>query len=305
MIQPAFRVCEVVTHARFLDQLRRRRSRELGVKVFEGQRRLSLLGFRMGGKAGYGLRRMMVSADGRRKHKLRVGEWKNIKTDRIILVPGPKKEVECVRRIFSMTVHDKKTPRQIANELNRKGIKFVSGRRWNFQSVYHILRNPEYAGYSTWGRTTQRLHTAIARLPRSQWIMKRGSFVPVVDEGIFQRAQEVILKRKNYPRKSDKQLLDKLKRVLIREGRLTERIIGHSRGVFHERTYGKRFGSLLVWDSQDTELIRHTPDNHISERDSVGQRLHCGVSGLFSVPETFTLRFRRPPMSANDRCFRI
>src|SRR5213079_249859 len=39
-------------------------SRELGVKVLEGQKRLARLGFKQGGVPGYGLRRMLVSADG-------------------------------------------------------------------------------------------------------------------------------------------------------------------------------------------------------------------------------------------------
>jgi DNA invertase Pin-like site-specific DNA recombinase len=219
-------------------------SRELSVKVFDGQRRLTLLGFRMGGAAGYGLSRMIVSKDGQRKRKLRAGEWKSITTDRVILVPGPKKEVECVRQIFSMTVAQK-TPRQISDELNRKGTKYLGGHQWNKLAVYRILRNPEYAGYSAWGRTSQRLHTRLVRLPRSEWTIKRGSFVPIVDEATFQRAQEILLKRKTYPRRSDEELLEKLKRVLDRHGELSERIISRSRGVFHQRTYWKRFGSLL------------------------------------------------------------
>ncbi len=44
-------------------------SRELGVKVFEGKKRLTLLGYRMGGFPGYGLRRMLISADGKRKQE--------------------------------------------------------------------------------------------------------------------------------------------------------------------------------------------------------------------------------------------
>lgn len=42
-------------------------SRELGVKVLAGQQRIALLGFRAVGMAAFGLRRMMVSPDGRRK----------------------------------------------------------------------------------------------------------------------------------------------------------------------------------------------------------------------------------------------
>ena len=77
-------------------------SRELGIKVSAGQRRIALLGFHVVGKAGYGLRRMMVSADGRRRVVLEDGERKAIQTDRTILVPGPKKEVACVRTIFGL-----------------------------------------------------------------------------------------------------------------------------------------------------------------------------------------------------------
>jgi DNA invertase Pin-like site-specific DNA recombinase len=38
-------------------------SRELGVKVLAGQKRLARLGFKMGGRAGYGLRRLLVTAE--------------------------------------------------------------------------------------------------------------------------------------------------------------------------------------------------------------------------------------------------
>jgi DNA invertase Pin-like site-specific DNA recombinase len=69
-------------------------SRELGVKVLAGQQRIARLGFRAVGVAGFGLRRMMVSPDGRRKIVLQHGERKAVHTDRTILVPGPRKEVE-------------------------------------------------------------------------------------------------------------------------------------------------------------------------------------------------------------------
>src|SRR5438270_3793951 len=38
-------------------------SRELGVKVLAGQKRLAAMGFKQGGRAGFGLRRMLVSND--------------------------------------------------------------------------------------------------------------------------------------------------------------------------------------------------------------------------------------------------
>src|SRR3989442_12961149 len=67
-------------------------SRELGVKVLDGQKRLARLGFKQGGVPGYGLRRMLVSADGQTKQQLARGEGKNITTDPGNLVPRPSEE---------------------------------------------------------------------------------------------------------------------------------------------------------------------------------------------------------------------
>jgi DNA invertase Pin-like site-specific DNA recombinase len=67
-------------------------SRELGVKVLAGLKRLAKLGFKQGGRAGYGLRRMLVSPSGIQKQVLAFGERKGIASDRVVLVPGPAHE---------------------------------------------------------------------------------------------------------------------------------------------------------------------------------------------------------------------
>ncbi len=64
-------------------------SRELSVKVFQGQGHLIELGFRQGGSAGYGLRRLLVDQDRSPKELLGRGDRKSLQTDRVILVPGP------------------------------------------------------------------------------------------------------------------------------------------------------------------------------------------------------------------------
>jgi len=48
---------------------------------------------------------------------LKDGERKAIQTDRTVLVPGPKREVECVRTIFTLAAAGK-TPKEIAKELS-------------------------------------------------------------------------------------------------------------------------------------------------------------------------------------------
>src|SRR5216684_1414309 len=65
-------------------------SRELGVKVYAGQKHLVTLGFKIGGRAGYGLRRMLLSADRKGKRQLRDGEYKNIKDAVKRIVTHPK-----------------------------------------------------------------------------------------------------------------------------------------------------------------------------------------------------------------------
>jgi DNA invertase Pin-like site-specific DNA recombinase len=60
-------------------------SRELSAKVFAGQCRLIELGYRQGGSAGYGLRRVLIDQAGSLKGELARGEHKSIQTDRVIL----------------------------------------------------------------------------------------------------------------------------------------------------------------------------------------------------------------------------
>src|ERR1019366_8549199 len=74
-------------------------SRELSTKVFQGACRLIQLGFKQGGAAGYGLRRMLIDQAGKHKGTLKIGEHKSLQTDRVILVPGPGEEHETVRWI--------------------------------------------------------------------------------------------------------------------------------------------------------------------------------------------------------------
>src|SRR5438874_10410965 len=60
-------------------------SRELSAKVFKGQCRLVELGFRQGGVAGYGLRRLLIDQSGKPKTQLQPGEQKSLQTDRVVL----------------------------------------------------------------------------------------------------------------------------------------------------------------------------------------------------------------------------
>jgi DNA invertase Pin-like site-specific DNA recombinase len=216
-------------------------SRELGVKVFEGKCRLVKLGFWVGATAGYGYRRMMLSADGKQKQQLKDGERKSLTTDRVTLVLGPRKEVECVRRMFAMVIQHRHSRTEIARQLNRDRIMF-HGKQWSGQDVFNILTHPKYAGYNVWARTTQKLRSKLTHLGPEHWILVPGAFTPIVDKATFDRVQ-AMLPRNADRQWSDGELLRKLKRLLAAKGRLSESIILKARGMPAIDTLYRHFGS--------------------------------------------------------------
>ena len=89
-------------------------SRELSSKVFQGACRLIQLGFKQGGTAGFGLRRMLVDLNGQRKAELKMGEQKSLQTDRVVLAAGPEDEVKVVRWMYRAFVTEGKNESEIA-----------------------------------------------------------------------------------------------------------------------------------------------------------------------------------------------
>jgi DNA invertase Pin-like site-specific DNA recombinase len=187
-------------------------SRELGVKVLAGQKRLAHLGFKQGGMPGYGLRRMLISADRHPKQKLAHGERKSIATDRVILIPGPADEVQVVREIYRMLISEKLTVYAIARELNRMGVIYDGDSKWDYQAVYAVLTHPKYTGCHVFGQTSSKLYTPTVRVPRSEWILTPSAFEPIVDQETFSESQRILQGRTI--NRSDEELLNKL-RVLV------------------------------------------------------------------------------------------
>ena len=119
-------------------------SRELSSKVFQGACRLIQLGFKQGGAAGFGLRRMLVDQNGQHKAVLKMGEQKSLQTDRVVLVPGPDEEVKVVQRIYRLFLDEEKMESEIAAMLNAEGILTDFGRAWTRGTVHEVLTNEKY-----------------------------------------------------------------------------------------------------------------------------------------------------------------
>jgi len=218
-------------------------SRELSRKVFAGKCRLVELGFRQGGHAGYGLRRLLVDRHGTAKGILKLRESKSLLTDRVILVPGPDDEVQIVREIYRRFIDAKEAPVVIANDLNRRGIRTELDALWTRAVIRDILTNPKYVGVNITNRTSRKLHGTTVRNSPEMWVRRDAAFTPIVEMEVFQRAQETVALRKYHY--SEQELLELLRDLLRRQGRLTAEILDSTPGMPSREIYHQRFGGLL------------------------------------------------------------
>lgn len=216
-------------------------SRELGVKVFAGQSQAARLGISLS-SAPYGLRRLLLDPLGNPKQVLQRGQLKSVREDQEILIPGPEAEVRVVREIFDLCTRERKTPTQIARLLNEQKVPTPTGRPWVAAVVQRILENPKYKGDAVWARTTQALGTRVKRRPESQWIIKKNAIEPIVSERQFRLAA----KRRSEltPNYTDRELLQFLREVLAKEGKLTLRLMRKYRRSPGRGVYIRRFGSM-------------------------------------------------------------
>jgi DNA invertase Pin-like site-specific DNA recombinase len=217
-------------------------SRELSVKVFNGQRRLINLGFRQGGSAGYGLRRQLVDQKGVPKGLLARGEWKSIQTDRVVLIPGPPDELEIVRWIFTSFVQQRKNLREIARLLNEREIKHARGVAWQWHHVRQTLRNENYIGNIVWNRQSVKLKGKVVNNPPDKWVRTSGALEPVIERPLFDAAQAILRERPQGL--SQEQKLAPLRRLLRKHGTLSMKLINRSTGTPSASSYVRWFGSL-------------------------------------------------------------
>jgi DNA invertase Pin-like site-specific DNA recombinase len=218
-------------------------SRELSSKVFQGACRLVQLGYRQGGTAGFGLRRVLLDQSGAKKGELKMGEQKSIQTDRVVLVPGPENEVATVRWIYQAFVNDGKLESQIAAELNEKGIKTDFGREWNRGTVHQVLTNEKYIGNNVYHRTSFKLKLKHVVNPPERWIRAQKAFEGIIEPEIHSRAQEIILARSQ--RLTDEEMLEKLRVLLKQHGRISGILIDEAEDLPSSTAFSHRFGTLL------------------------------------------------------------
>ena len=218
-------------------------SRELSGKVRAGLARLIRMGYRPGGPAIYGMRRMLLDTSGQPKQLLDFGQRKSLASERVILVPGPVEEIAIVRRIFQEFANESRTLRSIVKQLNQDGIRYKTGVEWDANDVSRLLRNPLYTGRQVWGRMKYFLGGKAEPLPPIDWVTCDNAFEPIIGADLFQKAQSRFANLTC--NLSDDELIERVRKVLKEEGRLNTGIIERSLICPSLTTYHSRFGGLL------------------------------------------------------------
>ena len=180
----------------------------------------------------------MISADGRPKRVLGVGEQKSLTTDRVILIPGPAEELRAIRAIFEIAAAGK-GPTRIARELQKRGITH-GGKPWLRAHLREILKNPKYMGCNTWGRRTQRLRGPTTNVDPLRWIKKHLAFKPIVDEATFERAQAAHPKLRKWTKEI---IVERVRQFLKKNGRISADILAAERGMPRSPTIIQYVGS--------------------------------------------------------------
>jgi DNA invertase Pin-like site-specific DNA recombinase len=217
-------------------------SKELSVKVSHGCIRIAQQGYWVGGSPPYGCDRLLLDEARKPVHVLERGQKKGIQNQRVSLTLGPEEQVTTVRRIFAELVDDGLDVEEIAESLNRDGLRSARGGRWNMEKVRRILTNRIYAGTMVYNKTTQKLMTPTRRNPEKDWIRTPGAFAPLVEQSIFDQAQAILARAAE--RHSPETMLGHLERLHREHGFLRASLLRADPEAPSASTYATHFASL-------------------------------------------------------------
>ena len=217
-------------------------SRELSAKVFAAQSNFTLMGFKQGGAAGYGLRRVALDMAGKPRAELQAGERKAAQTDRVVLTLGPADEAAVVKAIYDWYLRLHLGDKRIAAMLNSIGVTGEAGKPWTKNTVNSVLTNEKYAGHAVYNRTSFKLKKKEVRNPPDMWIRKDGAFPALVETNVFQEAQAERAQR--HRRYSDAELLDILQEVHAKHGKISALLISNRAPAPTPQTFKYHFGTL-------------------------------------------------------------
>jgi DNA invertase Pin-like site-specific DNA recombinase len=250
-------------------------SKELSVKVWHGCIKIAEQGYWAGGSPPYGYRRLLLDEARKPVHVLERGHRKGIQNQRVSLTPGPREDVATIRRIFAEFVEDRHDMEQIADSLNKDGLRSARGGPWNKEKIRRILANRIYAGTMVYNKTTQKLMTPTRRNPQKDWVITPGAFAPVVVESVFQQAQAMLAQAALAY--TPEVMLQHLERLHAKHGFLRASLLRADEKAPSASTYATHFASL---DAAYQQVFRATVRDVRSEVETL-------LRGLVSEIEAY------------------
>jgi len=217
-------------------------SRELSAKVQASQILQAKLGHRQGAPLIYGVRRVLVDAQGRSRGVLERGAWKAQHNQYVMLQPGPEAELTVIRRIFRRFILPGSTASTIARELNGEAVPFIGARTWTPEGVTRLLRHELMLGTYVYNRTSGLLKGARTPNPPEAWVRVQ-IFEPIVPKALFARAQNK-LRTLGRPRRGREELISALRGVLALHGRISASLIRRTAGSPCVAVFQREFGCL-------------------------------------------------------------
>jgi hypothetical protein len=184
---------------------------------------------------------LLVDEKQRVKAVLKRGERKYLQTDRVRLVPGASEEITVVRWIFERFLQ-RHSQLAIAKELNQNATPTNTGRPWNPYLIGRILRNESYIGNLVYNRNSFKLQEKKTPNPPELWVRAERCIEPIINRDDFLQAAKILKERRINI--SDKEKLVRLRKLLMKNGKLNRQIIDGAVGVPRLLTYQKHFGSI-------------------------------------------------------------
>ncbi|RCX20925.1 DNA invertase Pin-like site-specific DNA recombinase [Anaerobacterium chartisolvens] len=120
------------------------------------------------------------------------------------LVPNPEQS-EVIRMLFDWYVNKHMGCSKIASELNLLGIKSYTGGKWERTTISNFLKNPVYIGKVVWKKKCIRKSKSPDKKKdtytrnKSDWIVSDGKHVPIVEQELYDKAQDILASRYHVP----------------------------------------------------------------------------------------------------------
>lgn len=195
-----------------LQAQKRQYLRQISRDTLRGQVQSARNGWASGRAAAYGFDRMLVDETGAHRQRLKRGEsYAKPRSWHITLVPSDTlEEVETVRWIYETYLQRELGMREMAKQLNEKGIKSPHGGTWCLGTIRTLIKNPVYKGDLVFGRRAigsfHRLRngavtpadgneTAVMNRPEEEWVVHHKPEMVLISKEDWEAANEKMRSR--------------------------------------------------------------------------------------------------------------